>query len=865
MFRVGTTLSLFAKGARAAANAGGRLQVQSIKSTRDLSSKPVRGFSSTIPETQVTQEHNASKSLAEDEEAGVTEDDMEANATEGLSGEEVTETEDDFDENMEEQASRDHLDTEGMVGRVVQVLGPIVDVEFEGEVPKMYNALDVPGYQGNKLVMEVVGHMGENTVRCIALSTNIGLARGDTCIDTGAPVRVPVGRETLGRVMNVIGEPMDNRGPIPTERRAPIHNSPPTFAELGPSTEQLVTGIKVVDLIAPYLKGGKIGLFGGAGVGKTVLIMELINNVAKAHGGFSVFAGVGERTREGNDLYHEMVHSEVIKLGANDTIGSKAALVYGQMNEPPGARARVALTALALAEYFRDSEGQDVLLFIDNIFRFTQAGSEVSALLGRIPSAVGYQPTLFTDMSEMQERISTTKKGSITSVQAIYVPADDLTDPAPATTFSHLDATTVLSRAIAEQGIYPAVDPLESSSRLMSASLIGDEHYNTAIRVQKLLQDFKALQDIIAILGLDELSEEDKLTVYRARKAQKFLSQPFTVGESFTGLKGRFVPLKDTVEAFRNLLEGKLDHIPEPAFHMVGGQRDVELKAAALARNEENDVSATVEVKNAKKRRKKLNFEDNTSRKDIREILNGVYAMAEEQKARARERLYPAESAFHHAMISAAKQTENFTAARIGLTEEEDQQLDGLRASEPGTFEALSAEDALTEAEAAIQGDETNEVTIDSESEGHTEQSTEEEVLEMDGGEGEAGLVASQATSLKLQKPEGGVKVSENARVNVYEVTVPAAEYESIINELGADSKYDDLPVPAAFEELQDVLNEVIQSEKRYVAIWDTWDREIQTKGPEMVAKYEAAMAASESAALAAAAAPAKKVEAPKH
>jgi len=548
-------------------------------------------------------------------------------------------TESGIDPNSGAQRSKS---TAGQQGRVVQVLGPIVDVEFDGELPQMTNALEVPGYKGDRLVLEVVGHMGENAVRCISLSTNVGLSRGSICIDTGAPVQVPVGRETLGRIINVIGEPMDERGPVPTNKRASIHNSPPAFAELGPSTVQLVTGIKVVDLVAPYLKGGKIGLFGGAGVGKTVLIMELINNVAKAHGGFSVFAGVGERTREGNDLYHEMIHSGVIKLGDNNTEGSKAALVYGQMNEPPGARARVALTALALAEYFRDIEGQDVLLFIDNIFRFTQAGSEVSALLGRIPSAVGYQPTLFTDMSEMQERISTTKKGSITSVQAIYVPADDLTDPAPATTFSHLDATTVLSRGIAEQGIYPAVDPLESSSRLMSASLLGEVHYETAIKIQKLLQDYKALQDIIAILGMDELPEEDKLTVYRARKAQKFLSQPFTVGESFTGLKGRLVSLQDTIDSFKNLLDGKLDHIPEPAFYMVGGQADVELKAAALARGEENDPSMTLEIKSTGKKKKRgLNFEDNTSRKDLGEILAGAKEVAERQKEKQLKALLP--------------------------------------------------------------------------------------------------------------------------------------------------------------------------------------------------------------------------------
>lgn len=636
-----------------------KIAVPSVKSAQPLTgAKPLRNASqtynfqrevrlfSTNDTTSVnaqTQEVVPKEDVVEEEEEGLTE------GEEGEESETLALEEDDEDnilpDDIRSQMVEDGFDPDtkvsletiaGQQGRVVQVLGPIVDVEFDGELPQMYNALEVPNYEGDRLVLEVVGHMGENTVRCISLAANIGLERGHVIIDTGAPVQVPVGRETLGRVINVIGEPMDERGPIPTTKRAPIHNSPPSFAELGPSTEQLVTGIKVVDLIAPYLKGGKIGLFGGAGVGKTVLIMELINNVAKAHGGFSVFAGVGERTREGNDLYHEMVQSGVIKLGDNHTEGSKAALVYGQMNEPPGSRARVALTALALAEYFRDQENQDVLLFVDNIFRFTQAGSEVSALLGRIPSAVGYQPTLFTDMSEMQERISTTKKGSITSVQAIYVPADDLTDPAPATTFSHLDATTVLSRSISEQGIYPAVDPLESSSRLMSGTLLSDAHYSTAIKVQKLLQDYKALQDIIAILGMDELSEEDKLTVYRARKAQKFLSQPFTVGESFTGLAGRFVPLDDTIQSFKNLLEGKLDHLPEPAFYMVGGQRDVELKAAALARGEENDPSATTGTKKVggvTKKKKKINFEDNASRKEISQILEEAPKIAAQLKA----------------------------------------------------------------------------------------------------------------------------------------------------------------------------------------------------------------------------------------
>ena len=482
------------------------------------------------------------------------------------------------------------------VGTIIQVVGAVVDVQYDpSELPNILNALEVQGHH-TRLVLEVAQHLGKGAVRTIAMDATEGLLRGQDVVDTGAPIQVPVGPETLGRIMNVIGEPIDGRGPINTPKKLPIHALAPGFAEQGSAAEILITGIKVVDLLAPYAKGGKIGLFGGAGVGKTVLIMELINNVAKAHGGFSVFAGVGERTREGNDLYHEMITSGVIKL---DGPGSKAALVYGQMNEPPGARARVALTGLTVAEYFRDFEGQDVLLFVDNIFRFTQAGSEVSALLGRIPSAVGYQPTLATDMGAMQERITTTKKGSITSVQAIYVPADDLTDPAPATTFAHLDATTVLSRQIAELGIYPAVDPLDSTSRMLDPNIVGTEHYGVARAVQKTLQDYKSLQDLIAILGMDELSEDDKLTVYRARKMQKFLSQPFFVAEIFTGMAGKFVPLKETITGFKSILEGKYDHLPEPAFYMVGPIEEVEAKAKAMAvdtapkKDEKKQVSAT--------------------------------------------------------------------------------------------------------------------------------------------------------------------------------------------------------------------------------------------------------------------------------
>merc|ERR1712033_138416 len=462
-------------------------------------------------------------------------------------------------------------------GSVVSVIGAVVDVQFEEGLPEILNALKVEDREP-KLILEVAQHLGENTVRTIAMDGTEGLVRGQVVNDTGAPIMIPVGPETLGRIINVVGDPIDERGPVPTDKRQAIHAEVPAFEEMSVEQGILVTGIKVVDMLAPYAKGGKIGLFGGAGVGKTVLIMELINNVAKAHGGYSVFAGVGERTREGNDLYHEMIEGGVISLKDSS---SKVALVYGQMNEPPGARARVALTGLTVAEYFRDQEGQDVLLFIDNIFRFTQAGSEVSALLGRIPSAVGYQPTLATDMGTMQERITTTKKGSITSVQAIYVPADDLTDPA--TTFAHLDATTVLSRGIAELGIYPAVDPLDSNSRILDPNVVGEEHYNTARAVQKILQDYKSLQDIIAILGMDELSEEDKLTVARARKMMKFLSQPFQVAEVFTGQEGKYVPLKECIEGFKQLIAGELDHLPEVAFYMVGNINDAAAKADRLA------------------------------------------------------------------------------------------------------------------------------------------------------------------------------------------------------------------------------------------------------------------------------------------
>ncbi|MDG4576933.1 MAG: F0F1 ATP synthase subunit beta [Defluviicoccus sp.] len=465
------------------------------------------------------------------------------------------------------------------MGTVTQVMGAVVDVRFEGELPKILNALHVD-IGGRRLVLEVAQELGEATVRTVAMDTTDGLVRGQRVTDTGQPISIPVGPETLGRIINVIGEPVDERGPLEAKKYYPIHRSAPSFMDQSTEAEILVTGIKVVDLIEPYVKGGKVGLFGGAGVGKTVIIMELINNIAKAHGGYSVFAGVGERTREGNDLYHEMIESGVIQLGAS---GSKAALVYGQMNEPPGARARVGLTGLTVAEYFRDEEGQDVLFFVDNIFRFTQAGSEVSALLGRIPSAVGYQPTLATDMGTLQERITSTKKGSITSVQAIYVPADDLTDPAPATSFAHLDATTVLSRSIAELGIYPAVDPLDSTSRALDPRIVGDEHYKTAREVQRILQTYKSLQDIIAILGMDELSEEDKLTVARARKIQRFLSQPFHVAEVFTGSPGVFVNLDDTIKGFKAICAGAYDHLPEAAFYMVGTIEQAVEKAKKLA------------------------------------------------------------------------------------------------------------------------------------------------------------------------------------------------------------------------------------------------------------------------------------------
>ncbi|MEE8562496.1 MAG: F0F1 ATP synthase subunit beta [Alphaproteobacteria bacterium] len=464
------------------------------------------------------------------------------------------------------------------VGRISQIISAVVDVRFDGELPPILNAIECQNH-GKRLVLEVAQHLGQSTVRTIAMDSTEGLVRGQEVVDTGGPITVPVGPETLGRIINVIGEPIDERGPLETAKRLPIHRPAPNFVDQSTEAEILVTGIKVVDLLAPYAKGGKIGLFGGAGVGKTVIIMELINNIAKAHGGYSVFAGVGERTREGNDLYNEMIGSGVINLEGE----SKAALVYGQMNEPPGARARVGLTGVTLAEYFRDEEGQDVLLFIDNIFRFTQAGSEVSALLGRIPSAVGYQPTLATDMGNLQERITSTNKGSITSVQAIYVPADDLTDPAPATSFAHLDATTVLSRQIAELGIYPAVDPLDSTSRMLDPRVIGEEHYLIARDVQRVLQTYKSLQDIIAILGMDELSEEDKVTVARARKIQRFLSQPFFVAEVFTGLPGVLVGLSDTISGFKGIVEGQYDDLPESAFYMVGTIEDAVEKAKKMA------------------------------------------------------------------------------------------------------------------------------------------------------------------------------------------------------------------------------------------------------------------------------------------
>jgi len=472
--------------------------------------------------------------------------------------------------------------TPNAVGKITQVIGAVVDVQFETHLPAILNALETDNH-GTRLVLEVAQHLGESTVRTIGMSGTDGLVRGQKVTDTGAPISVPVGEETLGRIMNVIGEAVDEAGPVKTKDTRAIHQPAPAYTEQSTESEILVTGIKVVDLLAPYAKGGKIGLFGGAGVGKTVLIMELINNVARAHGGYSVFAGVGERTREGNDLYHEMIESGVNKDPKKGSVeGSKCALVYGQMNEPPGARARVGLSGLTVAEYFRD-QGQDVLFFVDNIFRFTQAGSEVSALLGRIPSAVGYQPTLATDMGTLQERITTTTKGSVTSVQAIYVPADDLTDPAPATSFAHLDATTVLSRDIAAKGIYPAVDPLDSTSRMLDPRIIGEEHYEVARTVQSTLQRYKSLQDIIAILGMDELSEEDKLTVSRARKIERFLSQPFFVAEVFTGSPGKLVDLKDTIRSFKDLVAGKYDHLPEAAFYMVGTIEEAVEKGKKLA------------------------------------------------------------------------------------------------------------------------------------------------------------------------------------------------------------------------------------------------------------------------------------------
>jgi F-type H+-transporting ATPase subunit beta len=470
-------------------------------------------------------------------------------------------------------------------GKISQVIGAVVDVAFDGELPAILTALETDN-NGNRLVLEVAQHLGEGTVRTIAMDATEGLTRGQSVRSTGAQITVPVGPKTLGRILNVIGEPIDEMGPVGSDMFAPIHAKAPEFIEQSTESAILVTGIKVIDLLAPYARGGKIGLFGGAGVGKTVLIQELINNIAKGHGGVSVFAGVGERTREGNDLYHEFLDAGVIAKDADGhatSEGSKVALVFGQMNEPPGARARVALSGLTMAEYFRDVEGQDVLFFVDNIFRFTQAGSEVSALLGRIPSAVGYQPTLATDMGQLQERITSTTKGSITSVQAIYVPADDLTDPAPAASFAHLDATTTLNRAISELGIYPAVDPLDSTSRVLEPRIVGDEHYQTARRVQETLQKYKSLQDIIAILGMDELSEEDKTTVFRARKIQRFLSQPFHVAEVFTGISGKFVQLEDTVKSFKAVVDGEYDHLPESAFYMVGGIEEAVAKAAKMA------------------------------------------------------------------------------------------------------------------------------------------------------------------------------------------------------------------------------------------------------------------------------------------
>jgi len=477
------------------------------------------------------------------------------------------------------------IQTSNNVGAISQVIGAVVDVTFEDQLPAILSALETEN-NGQRIILEVAQHLGENTVRTIAMDATEGLTRGQRVVDTGSQIRMPVGPMTLGRIMNVIGEPIDERGPIGATQTAPIHAKAPEFVDQSTESAILVTGIKVIDLLAPYARGGKIGLFGGAGVGKTVLIQELINNIAKGHGGVSVFAGVGERTREGNDLYHEFLDAGVIAKDADGNPtpeGSKVALVFGQMNEPPGARARVALSGLTIAEYFRDTEGQDVLFFVDNIFRFTQAGSEVSALLGRIPSAVGYQPTLSTDMGALQERITSTNKGSITSVQAIYVPADDLTDPAPATSFAHLDATTTLNRAISELGIYPAVDPLDSTSRVLTPAVVGQEHYDTARRVQETLQKYKSLQDIIAILGMDELSEEDKIVVARARKIQKFLSQPFFVAQVFTGIEGKFVQVEDTVKSFKAVVDGEYDHLPEAAFYMVGGIEEAVAKAQKMA------------------------------------------------------------------------------------------------------------------------------------------------------------------------------------------------------------------------------------------------------------------------------------------
>jgi F-type H+-transporting ATPase subunit beta len=475
-----------------------------------------------------------------------------------------------------------HQTIQSAKGRITQIIGAVVDIQFDGQLPAILNALETKNEASNsRLVLEVAQHLGENTVRAIAMDATEGLVRGQAVSDLGKPITVPVGPATLGRILNVVGDPIDEAGPVDTPFYNPIHAEAPAFADQATSAEILVTGIKVIDLLCPYAKGGKIGLFGGAGVGKTVTIQELINNIAKAYGGYSVFAGVGERTREGNDLYHEMIESGVNKHGGGD--GSRCSLVFGQMNEPPGARARVALTGLAQAEYFRDVEGKDVLFFVDNIFRFTQAGSEVSALLGRIPSAVGYQPTLATEMGKLQERITSTKKGSITSVQAIYVPADDLTDPAPATSFAHLDATTVLSRSIAEQGIYPAVDPLDSTSRILDPRVVGHEHYQVARQVQEILQQYKALKDIIAILGMDELSEEDRLVVARARKIQRFLSQPFHVAEIFTGTPGVLMKIEDTIKGFKGLANGDYDHLPEAAFYMVGTIEEAVAKAEKMA------------------------------------------------------------------------------------------------------------------------------------------------------------------------------------------------------------------------------------------------------------------------------------------